>query len=541
MDKISESLQINEKTFRQVSFGLIALMLTCGAFTLISLINRLLPDWQPWYLAGLVFFVTLERMYTYRRFRDLSVLSQEWAFALGTEWVVLLALIRLVVGLSHGLPAFLAEIPRWSQAFGAEFFSLEYFFAAILALLAWLVSGSFADLLDELGFEQAVILQNFPALENDKAPVRERLLNQIFSLGTVLIVLTALVRVDLRGLLEKTGGPLFSSIPALAGGGASTLLYFMLGLALLSQTQFIDLHTRWSLQAIPINRSLAGRWAFYSLIFLGLLAALVSLLPTSYSLGLLYLIGYGLSMVSGVLFMIVEFLLSIIMFIFSLPFLLLGQKPPTENVRFKPPQLPQAPAADPTSAAPIWWEMLKTFGFWAIFLGILIFSVLQYLRQHEEVLAALRKLPGAAFLIQLVQWLRGLFAGVKTGLAKAVAAGQERLRTRQQPAQAVPGNGFLNLRRLDPRQKVYFYYLTLLRRSGETGLPRRPSQTPAEFATTLELALPAADDDISALTEAFVEARYTRRPVGPEKANRVKEYWEHLRQALRGKKVKSGK
>jgi hypothetical protein len=67
------------------------------------------------------------------------------------------------------------------------------------------------------------------------------------------------------------------------------------------------------------------------------------------------------------------------------------------------------------------------------------------------------------------------------------------------------------------------------------------SQTPAEFAATLDRALPDAEPDIDALTAAFVEARYSRHPVEPERANLVKATWERLRKAFRGKKVESGK
>jgi len=204
------------------------------------------------------------------------------------------------------------------------------------------------------------------------------------------------------------------------------------------------------------------------------------------------------------------------------------------------PQLPNLPG-DGSTAAPAWLEALKSLAFWAVFLVILVFSITQYLRQHEEVLQALRKIPGMAFLAQVWKWLQKMFLGVKIGISNAVEAGRERLRARQAIAFDIVGGGFLNLRRLDPRQKVYFYYLALLRRSGETGLPRRPSQTPIEFAASLEAALPAADQDIDSLTGAFVEARYTRKPVEPERANLVKATWERIRKALRGKKVESGK
>jgi hypothetical protein len=354
----------------------------------------------------------------------------------------------------------------------------------------------------------------------------------------VLVMLTALMRLDLRALSGEMNF-LFLDVPTLSSGGASTLLYFMLALALLSQTQFISLHTSWNLQRIPVNRSVAGRWALYSIIFLLLLAGVTSLLPTNYSLGLLDAVGTVLNAISWLLFSVVQIIMTIFMLIISLPFLLLGKQPPA----VAPPPTPEAPKL-PTGvvnpAAPFpWIELLKSLLFWGIFLGILTFSLSQYLRQHEEVLQAMRKMPGWAWLARFWDWLRGAFRTVRAGISDAVATGWERLQPRRRLMPEL--GGWINLRRLDPRQRVYFFYLALVRRSGETGLPRRQSQTPTEFAATLDSALPEAEPDIDGLTTAFIEARYTPRPVEAEKANVVREYWERIKRALRGKRAESGK
>ena len=75
--------------------------------------------------------------------------------------------------------------------------------------------------------------------------------------------------------------------------------------------------------------------------------------------------------------------------------------------------------------------------------------------------------------------------------------------------------------------------MAMIRRGGEQGLPRKPSQTPSEYALTLEKKLPAAGEDIDAITEAFVEARYSRREVDAREADLVKATWERIRRALR--------
>jgi hypothetical protein len=203
--------------------------------------------------------------------------------------------------------------------------------------------------------------------------------------------------------------------------------------------------------------------------------------------------------------------------------------------------LPKLEIPANASSDPAWWEASKTAIFWALLAGILLFALLTYLRQHQEILDELKKARGLGWLAKLWAWLANLFGKVSNGIGQVFEAGRERLRGRRADNADWFRAGFLNLRRLDPRQRVYFFYLAFLRRSDESGLPRRLSQTPSEFAASLESALPAAEPDIDALTAAFIEARYTPKPVEPEKANVVKEYWERLKKALRVKKIESGK
>ena len=524
----SEQLGLNVNTYRLVSYGLVASMLACAALTVVSVISRFSPTWQPSYLSALCFIVALDRLYTYRLLRDWMSFSREWLARFGAQVIILLALTKATVGLSHCWCAFLAEIPLWQQDFTPNFFNGEMTFALIMVVIVWLLSGNFADLLEEIGPEH---VQSEGLEEN--IPARKRLVSLFFSAGTVLVILTAISRLDLHSVLDaQTLSSIEIQIPALAAGGASTLLYFMLGLALLSQTQFISLHVRWTVQKIPVNSSLAKQWAGYSLLFLGLMALLVSLLPTRYAIQPLQVLAYLFSTALAIYLYIGQAILAFFLYIISLIYSLFGKVPPAKSEPFAPPKLPALPAdAGPAGAGPNWWEIIKTLIFWAIFLGIIFFAARQYLRQYQGVLEKLRKLPGWKFLAQYWGWLQSLFASAKSSLASAVAAGRER--TFQFVTR--PDFGFMNLRQLAPRQRIYFFYLALVRRGGEKGLPRSLSQTPDEYAAALQAVLPAADEDIHALTQAFVDARYSRRPVQPELVQRVESAWERIRKALRKK------
>jgi hypothetical protein len=90
----------------------------------------------------------------------------------------------------------------------------------------------------------------------------------------------------------------------------------------------------------------------------------------------------------------------------------------------------------------------------------------------------------------------------------------------------------IRLNSLDPRRQIYFFYLAMIRRGSEQGVERKSSQTPSEYAVTLERALPSANEDVHTMTEAFVEARYSPRKINTDETNLVKAAWKRVRRAL---------
>jgi hypothetical protein len=530
----SEEVRYNEKLFRLVSHTLVMLMMSCAAYTLSTLIHHFFADWSPGVIAALAFFIAFERLFTYPRFRRLTSFSRQWFVDLAAQWIIMLLVIRTTLGLAHGLDAFRNELLLMAGNFWAYFLSPEYLIALGILLPIWFLTGFAAELLEAMGLDQTRIRREVVSLDSRYVPPRARLLSFIFTLGTVLIFFTGLVRMNIRDIFEVTTGRVSIELNALSSGGASTLLYFMFGLALLSQTQFISLHTNWRLQGIRVSRGLASHWGPYSLIFLAILAAIVSLLPTHFGLGMLSTLGYVIDVLVRILFFIAQLILSILLLLISIPFRLFGSDGP--QMEFPPPpELPELPVGEaiPEAGFPI-WALIRSIFSWLLLLGILGFALRHFLRQHGELLDALNKFPAGRWLARLWIRVRSLFVGAGSRMAALVEAGVTRLRAFTSRQRLTSPVGFLSLRRLDPRQRVYYFYLALVRRGAESGLQRSGSQTPYEYAATLESALPAVDTDIEALTGSFVEARYSRHPVPAEKANVVKTTWERIRRALRG-------
>ena len=153
------------------------------------------------------------------------------------------------------------------------------------------------------------------------------------------------------------------------------------------------------------------------------------------------------------------------------------------------------------------------------------------------IVPALRSSRITNWLLLAWQWLYRNVEKTRGDLSRLVAARWQSMASRLEGKQILPPVRLVLPRALDPRRQIYFYYLAMIRRGGEQGIPRQPSQTPSEYAASLEKELPDASQDIDSITDAFVEARYSRHEMDLQKANWVKEIWGRIRRALHGKQT----
>jgi hypothetical protein len=408
----------------------------------------------------------------------------------------------------------------------------------LLAGLVWVFPAQFLELLDEIGLDEKLALsEEAPPIQLDAVPAHQRLVNLIFSLGIALVILTVLTRINVRTILANESGMPDVQVSRFSGAEAGALLYFVFGLTLLSLSRLMSLQTHWNRLRIPVaSKNMTRQWGIYSLSFLFLLAVVVSVLPAGDSFGLFDVLRTLLSFIVGVLFFIGQLFLLLISLLFSLPLLLLRGEPVSEALPPAPPLpvMPPVEASAPMQSSAA-WAMVRSIFLWGTLVLILVFALIQFARQHGGLREGLRKSRLANWLVLAWHWLSR--NAQKTGgtLARALTDGWQAIASRLEGKRILPPAGLLNLRSLDPRRRVYFFYLAMIRRGSEQGLERKPSQTPAEYATILERALPSAEEDIDSITEAFVEARYSRQDVDASKANVVKETWGRIRRALQSK------
>ncbi len=527
----------NERLFRIISYVLVFLMLMCMVMAVSGLIHNLASDWPTGVITGVMLLVVIDRLYTYPRFKSLPLFSGEWAVTFGTQWIVFILFIRLLLSYAKGPDAFVNDMRLFANGSIESFLSPEFIVTVFLAILAWYVPAQFLELLDEIGLDQAAALrESFAPVPSRDVSAHRRLVGLVFNLGIIVVLLTVLASIDLPGTFSNVPGSSHVNPNRFSAGEASVLLYFLFGLALLAQSRLMSLQTRWNIQRIPVSsENLGKRWGLYSLLFLFGLILIVSLLPTGDSLGIFSLLGTLLSFLISVLAFLGHLIIVLFVLLFSIPFLLLGKQPPLTNtapaLELPPPPV-EAAAAPATSAI---WILIRSILLWGSLILIIVFSLAQFIRQHDTLLARLRKAPVVNWLIFLWEWLRSNAGKTRDGLSRVVAEGWQGIVARLERNRVFPRPDWISLRSLDPRRQIYFFYHAMLRRSDQHGLKRKASQTPAEYARTLEKSLPDASEDIDSITGAFVEARYSRHEVNSGRADIVKATWERIRRALQDK------
>ncbi len=313
-----------------------------------------------------------------------------------------------------------------------------------------------------------------------------------------------------------------------------TLLYFALGVALLSQARFSVTLAGWQIQGIPVQRGISRRWLLWTVIFLIGVALAARMLPTEYTMGPLLTLLYILGLIAQAVMAIITLIPYLLGLLLSLLFPDVEQ--PAQPAT--PPELmpPPAPSAS-SSASPPWLEVLVSAFFWTLIFAIVGYALIRFVRDR---LGLLDTPDGAedTWRGRLLAWLRSL----RTWWRNLGQGFQDRLtRRRASPDGEPPTRSILSryfsLRRLSPQELVRYYYLSTARRATQTGQPRSPGQTPYEYQSSLNERVPDLEPDLTGLTDAFILARYSPQPVEKEDAEAVKPLWQRIKTALRRRRT----
>jgi hypothetical protein len=258
------------------------------------------------------------------------------------------------------------------------------------------------------------------------------------------------------------------------------------------------------------------------ILLVGILAAMLPLGGTFY---LAQIISAVLGAIYFAVFGIFRFILSIFMLLLSW---LTGEEaappppPPTPEpvATFQPP---------PESAAllPAWTGGVF---FWAIAAALLGYAAYIYFSGKGDNWLWMRRL----WALLQARWAV-LFGAYQSWQAARVRAEAERA------AAALRGErrgwpDWLRLRNLDPDRQVRYYYLALLHRAEEAGIPRKEAETPLHYAPRLveNAHLDEANRGaIQELTDAFIEVRYAGAHVPNDRLAHLKTIWRQLQRYFR--------
>ena len=530
--QLKEVFRLNEYLSLTFSRVLLVIMMTCFGIAMIQVMQAFIPAWNSSFLTWVCLAISFEAVLVENRLRKASEREHSITYYRVMEWVVILIILKIVLYFRLGWGQFLDDLPNWSRDFLGSFFNSEYFITVFITAAVWGLTLWFISDLEEIENDVTLVdASDMGGYFSNRSAIRGRMSNRFLTIGFGMVFMTALFTIDFEALFK--GSYIFHH----RSGALNIIIYFLAGMLLLSQTHFSVLRAGWAWERIPIDPRMARRWITYSLVALVLVTGVAFLLPTSYSMGLLATLGYVFSFIFSLLAGLLILLFTPFFMLLGWLYRLLGKGSPATSLPEM--KLPEPPPEAVGRAPQPWLDVLQSVLFWAIFIGVIGYAFYQYFKQNKELLNKLKQARGFKFLVQAWTWIKGRLSGFNQAVVAMVGAGVHRLRAFISRSSSQEAWNFVNLRRLSARQRVFFFYLALVRRGGEAGLARKPSQTPNEYAQFLDKSLPEVSDSVDSMTESFMEARYSKHLIEPKQASLVQAYWERIRQALREMKVRS--
>jgi len=516
-----------EEVIRPVA---IASMLACIAISLAQVVALIAPAWPGRFFVVLTFLVSLESIHAHRQLSRLGPWSRDrWRFRF-VEWVIILLVVRIGMSLSKGPGGLAADVAAWSSDLGA-FFGVSFLVGGALVALFWMVAQRLSRAMQEL---EATPIEREPSVTDPDFYLRSTMphrgrtdrqarLNLIVSTffwgGAVLLILSGLTQVDVRELVALRH-------PRTSGVILNVLAYFIIGLLIVSQAQYAILKAGWDLERIPIQGKLGKRWILLALSFLLLVGLVSALLPVGYSVGLIQSLSAAVMWIGFALIKVVSLLLWVLSVLLSLLMGRTPQSPP--NSPTQPSPVAPTPPVEVANEAWPWWGLVRSLVFWLALTGVAGYSLFHFLRDRWGLFRGIS-------LARFLAWVAGVWQALRSGTrhtASRIRQGIARRLASRRPREKGRAWRYISLRRLSPRDRVRYYYLSILRRSARQGFARPQTATPLEYQATLIEQLPEAADQVAQLSWAFVEARYSEHLVSGQDAKGVRGVWRLVKKAL---------
>jgi hypothetical protein len=499
-----------------VSFG----MVVCISLAIIHFIQWLIPTWDAGSMLVVCMLAFFEAIASHWLIRQISAIQHQMIVYRASEWVVIILILKIFAELSLGPASFYDNFRLWLVQFPMNIVNGRLLLAVIPFVVIWWISSSLDNDLSLLGAYETNILKE----ENIKTTsVRDLLLRRFLNLGLLIVVLAG---IPPQVVIPGPQAAVPNSAPAV-------VVYFILGIILLSLTRYSYLVSTWRVARVNIPAQIPRRWFFYSAVLIGGLSLFIILLPTNYGMGLF---DTFTSLVNIITNLIVNIYLLILFFFHALFNWLF---PPSNIIQpdvIIPPQAPQVPQAPPSPSL-INWTLIKSIIFWALLLFLVVVALRQFIIFNKDLAEELKRFRPLRWLVLFWKRITASIKKANKSVGIFVQSSLMRLRTLGRTPSKMSDWEYINPRRLNARQKIIFYYLALVRRAGEVGFVRQVGQTPYEYARSLtsrlEPEMQGGRAEVEDLTASFVEARYSLHDIPTKQARRVETIWEIVRRLFR--------
>lgn len=536
-------------TRRLVRPLLIAALATSVSVALLATIRIVSPE-QVWMtLVPLCFLVALEGVYTSAWLNNPDSRGVDRLTYRLTELLLLLVLIRIYSWALYGggIPS-----PQDLRAYLTAPISVltvgGFLTSAFVTLAAWGIAVSIGRTFTKLDVSVSEI--HFYRLSSaeqkamgDDRPItiaRDELLSAFvgnwLAIGMVMILLAALSTFEVTQFASVSNPLDITRLGLSPAMLFALIIYFLAGFWLLSHGRLLRMNARWLVDGFAKEADLERGWQRNSLVVLSAIALVAAFLPIGSTLPISRILSLGLSGVAYLVGLVVQ----AFGYFFAATIMLLtanaeeGEPVQPPEITLPPVEDVPVPPAGPTNPVV---EMVFTSAFWALVIAMIIGTLLYFLRERGYTFER-ERVEGQWRIV--VGWLHEILARLTGRIRSAGHDLRSRLRAPEQAAEshierAKSAPGFFRLGRLSPRDQIRYYYLALVRRAGERGVRRSAGETPLEYVRDLKERWPEAEGEIEEITNAFMEARYSPRPIEKLAARSIKERWQQLKRRLRGR------
>lgn len=529
---------------------LVAVLATALGTAFLTVVRIGTPE-LPWLaLIPFCFIVALEGAYTAAWLGNPESYGVDKAIYRIAEAAVILVLARLVSWwlFGPGIPS-VEEIRVFLQSPSLVLLAGGFITTAFVALGVWWYASRVSAIFNQLDispyeldfYTLSLVDQKIRSDDQPIGKAREELQSGFLAYwlgGAILIVLLAALSTFEVAELATVANPFdFTRLGLQPWMLIALLAYFLMGFWLLSHSRLLRMNAHWLKEGVAHEASFEGSWQRNSLIVLLVVAIAASFLPIGSTVPIGRVLEYGLAGIG--------FLVSTLMTLFSVLFgsfmalmsALMGADETEQIPRFEMPEF-QPPPMQAADSAPGALTFIITSAFWALVVVGSVAATIFFLRErgYAVELGGLQKNWERlrSWLAELWQGLTGRARRVRRSLSRGLEAGLPG-RPSLGDLPKTPRWPFLRINSLSPREQIRYFYLSTVRRAQESGVERRQGETPLEYARDLKGRFPDAEEDVEALTQAFVHARYSDHPVEGEEVNPIKERWKRIKARLRSR------